>query len=105
MRRLEFTRRTVRTITGRARNPAEAAMHLAHVARERHRLQQERQSLEKRIRKIEARLTSIAGTESRLTPVLQGSAASPAQRVADLVRAVAAPPPPPISVGEMTLQY
>ena len=104
MRRLEFTRRTVRTITGRARNPAEAAMHLAHFARERHRLEQERDSLAKRIRKIEARLTSIAGTQTKLTPVLYGGAPAPEVRARPAVgRAdvVAAPPP----WAEVTLQY
>jgi hypothetical protein len=70
MRRLEYTRR-IRSVPGRARNTAEAAMYLAHVTRERHRLQQERTSLEKRIRRIEKRLTMIADTEGKLVPALQ----------------------------------
>ena len=99
MRRLEFTR-MIRTVPGRARNSAETAMYLAHVVRERHRLEQERQSLEKRIRRIEARLTSIAGAETKLAPALQPAAT--------VTAAVARPPRatvPPLELGEVTLQY
>jgi hypothetical protein len=98
MRRLEYTR-TIRAIPGRARTTAEAAMYLAHVARERHRLEQERHSLEKRIRRIEARLTTIAGAETKLTPALlpgPGRAAvGPVPRAPGL----------PAEIGEITLRY
>jgi hypothetical protein len=102
MRRLEYTRR-IRSGPARARNSAEAAMYLAHVTRERHRLQQERTSLEKRIRRIEKRLTMIADTEGKLVPALQPGALEaphplPMARVA---RTVAVRPDP----MEMTLQY
>ena len=102
MRRLEFTR-MIRTLPGRARNSAETAMYLAHVVRERHRLEQERQSLEKRIRRIEARLTSIAGAETKLAPALQPGApqGSPVPAVVRTPRARV----PAFEVGEVTLQY
>jgi chromosome segregation ATPase len=101
MRRLEFTR-IVRALPGRARNSAETAMYLAHVVRERHRLEQERQSLEKRIRRIEARLTSIVEAETKLTPALQAGGVT--QRP---VRAVHTPRAldPAFEVGHVTLQY
>jgi hypothetical protein len=92
-------------VPGRARNTAEAAMYLAHVARERHRLQQERTSLEKRIRRIERQLTLIAGTEGKLVPALQPATAAvePCQppSMAHTVRAAAAH----AGVMEITLQY
>ena len=103
MRRLEYTR-IVRTLPGRTRNSAETAMYLAHVVRERHRLEQERRSLEKRIRRIEARLTSMAGMETKLAPTLQAGGpaqASPARTVARQPRAAV----PSFEVGEVTLQY
>ena len=102
MRRLEFTR-IVRTLPGRARNSAESAMYLAHVVREKHRLEQERQSLEKRIRRIEARLTSIAGAETKLAPALQVGAVTPRSPVPAVrtPRALV----PPFAAGEVTLQY
>ncbi len=97
MRRLEYTR-TVRAVPGRTRNTAEAAMFLAHVVRERHRLEQERRSLEKRIRRINARLTSIAGTETKLGPSLRPE---PTGRAAATVSRPGLPP----EIGEVTLQY
>ena len=103
MRRLEITR-MIRTLPGRARNSAEAAMYLAHVVRERHRLEQERQSLEKRIRRIEARLTTMAGMETKLAPALPAvgaPAGSPAGTVARPPRA----PVPRYDAGAVTLQY
>jgi hypothetical protein len=69
-KRLEYTRR-LRSVPGRARNAAEAVMHLAHVTRERHRLEQERVSLERRMQTISARLAAIAGAETRLVPLIQ----------------------------------
>ena len=104
MRRLEYTRR-IRSAPARARNSAEAAMVLAHVTRERHRLQQERTSLEKRIRRIERQLTLIADAEGKLVPVLQSvtPAVSGCQPlpVARVARSAAAQ-----SGGmEITLQY
>ena len=103
MRRLEFSR-MIRTLPGRARNSAEAAMYLAHVVRERHRLEQERQSLEKRIRRIEARLTSMAGMETKLAPALQPGAATQGPPVPTVARTHRAPVSP-FEVGEVTLQY
>jgi hypothetical protein len=70
MRRLEFTR-VVRGRVAHARNAAEAVMHLAQFARERHRLQQEREVLTKRLLRIDARLTEIVGSETRLAPMAQ----------------------------------
>jgi hypothetical protein len=103
MRRLEFSR-MIRTLPGRARNSAEAAMYLAHVVRERHRLEHERRSLEKRIRRIEARLTSIAGAETKLTPALQPAGATPAPPVRATARTPRAPMPG-LEAGQVTLQY
>ena len=80
-------------------------MYLAHVSRERHRLQQERSSLEKRIRRIERQLTLIADAEGKLVPAIQ--AVTPAGDmthplpVARAARPAAAAP----GVMEMTLQY
>ncbi len=100
MRRLEYTR-AVRAVPGRARNTAEAAMYLAHVVRERHRLEQERRSLEKRIRRIDARLTSISGTETKLGPSLRSAPAGHAPASAR----PASRPGLPLESGEVTLQY
>jgi hypothetical protein len=102
MRRLEYTR-IVRTLPGRARNSAETAMYLAHVVRERHRLEQERQSLEKRIRRIEARLTTIVGAETKLAPALQAGGKTPPS-AAPAVRTARARVPA-FEMGEVTLQY
>jgi hypothetical protein len=91
MKRLDYTR-PIRSAPGRARNAAEAVMVLASVARERHRLQQERRSLAKRMHRIDARLTAIAGTETRLVPTIQ-------------VPAPAREAPLPRGVTQVTLQY
>jgi septal ring factor EnvC (AmiA/AmiB activator) len=108
MRRLEFTR-VIRTLPGRARNSAETAMYLAHVVRERHRLEQERQSLGRRIRRIEKQLTTIAEAETKLTPALQrGSLAADAPADAPAARPTAPTRRPLMSafeVGDVTLQY
>lgn len=109
MKRLECIRRfrSVRGVAGQARNAAEAVMVLAHVARERHRLEQERRSLGKRLTRIDARLTEIAGTEMRLVPTIQ---AMP-HRPADAESAVVVPVPVrvraalPAGVTQVTLQY
>ena len=109
MKRLEIVRRfrSVRGVAGQARNAAEAVMVLAHVARERHRLEQERRSLGKRITRIDARLTEIAGTEMRLVPTIQAmphrpSDAEPSPSMPVPVRARA---PLPAGVTQVTLQY
>ena len=99
MRRLEYTR-TIRAVPGRARNTLEAAMFLAHVVRERHRLEQERRSLEKRIRRIDARLTSIAGAETKLTPGLRAGANERDRALPPASRSAM-----PLEIGEVTLQY
>ena len=100
MKRLEFTR-SMRGVGARshARNATEAVMVLAHVTRERHRLEQERRSLEKRMRRIEHRLTQIAGTETKLVPVIASGRQEP---VADQRRPAAAPGS---SGDEIMLQY
>ena len=104
MRRLEYTRR-IRSVPSRARNTAEAAMYLAHVTRERHRLQQERTSLEKRIRRIEKQLTVIADAEGKLVPALQpATAAVEPSRPLPAAR-VARPPAADPGVMEITLHY
>jgi hypothetical protein len=98
MNRLEYTRRA-RNGPGRARTASEAVTVLAHVARERSRLEQERRSLERRLRRIDARLAAIVGTETRLVPIIQVGAAA---------RSTAAgKTPPPVRAGMMedTLQY
>ena len=109
MKRLEIVRRfrSVRGVAGQARNAAEAVMVLAHVARERHRLEQERRSLGKRITRIEARLTEISDTEMRLVPAIQAMPHRPAEPAAPVA---ATPPPPrrpllPAGVTQVTLQY
>ena len=111
MKRLESIRRfrSVRGVAGQVRNAAEAVMVLAHVARERHRLEQERRSLGKRLTRIDARLTEIAGTEMRLVPTIQAmphrpadSEPSPSLPVVVPVRARA---PLPAGVTQVTLQY
>jgi hypothetical protein len=104
MRRLEYTRK-IRSVPCRARNGAEAAMYLAHVTRERHRLQQERTSLEKRIRRIERQLTLIADAEGKLVPVLQS--VTPAVGVPQPLPVARAARPAAAASGvmEMTLQY
>jgi hypothetical protein len=110
MKRLEIVRRfrSVRGVAGQARNAAEAVMVLAHVARERHRLEQERRSLGKRLTRIDARLTEIAGTEMRLVPTIQ---AMPHRPAGPEPAAVAATMPPraraplPAGVTQVTLQY
>jgi hypothetical protein len=108
MKRLECIRRfrSVRGVAGQARNAAEAVMVLAHVARERHRLEQERRSLGKRLTRIDARLTEIAGTEMRLVPTIQ---AMP-HRQTDSESAVVPVPVRmraglPAGVTQVTLQY
>ena len=101
MRRLEFSR-MIRTLPGRARNSAEAAMYFAHVVRERHRLEQERQSLEKRIRLIEARLTSMAGMETKLSPTRQPAGASQGSTGPTAART---PRTPAFDIGAVTLQF
>ena len=112
MKRLECTRKfkSVRCFSGRARNVAEAVMHLANVARERHRLEQERQTLEKRLRGIADRMVAIADEESRLAPLVRGES----ERAAEARKPTPppAPPPPagrpaplPAGLSEMTLQY
>src|SRR3954447_3057706 len=109
MKRLEIVRRfkSVRGVAGQARNAAEAVMVLAHVARERHRLEQERHSLGKRLTRIDARLTEIAGTEMRLVPAIQAipyrpAGAAPPPAAAEPVRPRA---PLPAGVTQVTLQY
>jgi hypothetical protein len=110
MKRLEIVRRfkSVRGVAGQARNAAEAVMVLAHVARERHRLEQERRSLGKRLTRIDARLTEIAGTEMRLVPTIQAMPHRPADLEAPAVP-TAVPgrvrPPLPAGVTQVTLQY
>ncbi len=100
-KRLEYTRR-IRSVPGRARNAAEAVMHLAHVTRERHRLEQERVSLERRIQTIRARLVAIAGAETRLVPLIQPLPA----RDRPVLPAGATPVVPlPSGIMEVTLQY
>jgi hypothetical protein len=101
MRRLEFSR-MIRTLPGRARNSAEAAMYFAHVVRERHRLEQERQSLEKRIRLIEARLTSMAGVETKLSPSLPSAGAAQGSTARTVPRSARTPG---FDAGTVTLQY
>jgi len=100
MKRLDYSRK-VRTVHAHARNAAEAVMFLAQFARERHRLHQERKSLERRMRKIEARLTEIAGTETRLVPVLQSGLRRPAVDGSGVAHAVVTPG----GVMNATLQY
>src|SRR3954468_9591293 len=109
MKRLEIVRRfrSVRGVAGQARNAAEAVMALAHVARERHRLEQERNSLGKRLTRIDERLTEIAGKEMRLGPTIQAipqrpSGAGPAPAAPPAVRPRA---PLPAGVTQVTLQY
>jgi hypothetical protein len=107
MKRLEYVRR-IRSVPAHAtaRNAAEAVMVLAHVARERHRLQQERRSLGKRIDRIEARLIEIAGAERRLVPVIQALPATAAIEAAE--SPAVSPPrraPLPAGVTQVTLQY
>jgi hypothetical protein len=110
MKRLEIVRRfrSVRGVAGQARNAAEAVMVLAHVARERHRLEQERRSLGKRLTRIDARLTEIAGTEMRLVPTIQAmpyrpaDSEPPAVPIAVPVRARSLLP---AGVTQVTLQY
>ena len=104
MRRLEYTRR-IRSVPCRARNGAEAAMYLAHVTRERHRLQQERTSLEKRIRRIERQLTLIADAEGKLVPAIH--AITPAGDVTHPLPLARAARPAAAESGamEITLQY
>lgn len=102
MNRLEYTRRG-RSGTTRVKSAAEAVMVLAHVARERIRLEQERRSLQRRLRRIEARLTAISGTETRLVPIIQVAPATAApSRPPAPGRATA---PTPTGVMEVTLQY
>jgi hypothetical protein len=102
-KRLDYPRR-IGSVPARVRNAAEAVMCLAHVARERHRLEQERVSLEHRMRRITARLTAIAGEETRLVPLIQCPArvppVPPVARVDAPIR-----DPLPSGLGEMTLQY
>jgi hypothetical protein len=110
MKRLEIVRRfkSVRGVAGQARNAAEAVMVLAHVARERHRLEQERRSLGKRLTRIDERLTEIAGTEMRLVPTIQAMPHRPADPEAPVVPIavpVRARPPLPAGVTQVTLQY
>jgi|SRR5690349_2414243 hypothetical protein len=113
MKRLESIRRfrSVRGVAGQVRNAAEAVMVLAHVARERHRLEQERRSLGKRLTRIEERLTEIAGTEMRLVPTIQAMPhrppdpdVSPSMPLAVAVP-VRARAPLPAGVTQVTLQY
>jgi len=112
MKRLECIRRfrSVRGVAGQARNAAEAVMVLAHVARERHRLEQERRSLGKRLTRIDARLTEIAGTEMRLVPAIQAMPHRPAESESAVVP-VPLPAPVrvraglPAGVTQVTLQY
>ena len=108
MKRLECIHRfrSVRGVAGQARNAAEAVMVLAHVARERHRVEQERHSLGKRLTRIDARLTEIAGTEMRLVPTIQAMPHRPADSESAVV------PVPvrvraglPAGVTQVTLQY
>lgn len=101
MRRLEFAR-TVRSARGRTGKAADAVMALAQVARERHRLQQERRGLEERLRRIDTRLTQIAGTETRLVPVIQRGMQ---RQDAPAAAAPLAAPAPPDRLAEVTLQY
>ena len=101
MNRLEYTRRG-RNGTARVKSAADAVMVLAHVARERIRLEQERRSLERRLRRIEARLKAISGTETRLVPIIQvGSGTAASSRPGAGRTAV----PMPAGVMEVTLHY
>ena len=102
MNRLEYTRRG-RSGTTRVKSAAEAVMVLAHVARERIRLEQERRSLHRRLGRIEARLMAITGAETRLVPIIQvgkGTAATSRPAAAGGARV-----PTPAGVMEVTLQY
>jgi hypothetical protein len=101
-RRLEFTR-PARAVPNQARNAAEAVMYLAHVTRERRRLEQERVSLERRIRRITARLVAIASIETRLVPMIQP--APPRPPAAAPRQAPSARQPSQTGGGEVTLQY
>jgi len=113
MKRLESIRRfrSVRGVAGQVRNAAEAVMVLAHVARERHRLEQERRSLGKRLTRIDARLTEIAGTEMRLVPTIQAMPHRPPESDASLPLPLPLPVPVraraplPAGVTQVTLQY
>jgi len=105
MKRLEYTRR-IRTVPGHVRNAAEAVMYLAHVARERYRLEQERKSLAKRIQRIEVRLTQISGTETKLVPAMQASPQRPGDVDVPLPAPMAVRPRLlPAGVTQVTLQY
>jgi hypothetical protein len=110
MKRLEYTRR-VRTYTGHGRGAGDFVNQLAHMSRERHRLDQERKTLMRRIRRIGARLEAIATAEARLLPRIQQEA----ERAKDAAAAQAAAQPAVaplrhesglhVSAGEMTLLY
>jgi hypothetical protein len=76
-------------------------MALAQVTRERHRLEQERRGLERRMRKIDSRLTQIAGTETKLVPVIQPGMRRPGDPQGGRIGTTPATEP----LAEVTLQY
>jgi hypothetical protein len=108
MKKLEFERPRTRSLRSHARNPADAVMVLAQVARERHRLGQERQSLVKRMKRIEERLSAITATETKLVPMIRiDKLGSVIATDTPATAACVAPPPrqAPAYAGGMTLQY
>lgn len=110
MKRLEYARR-VRTFTGHGRTAGDFVNQLAHMSRERHRLDQERKTLMRRIRRIDARLEAIAATEAKLLPRIQQEAERVKEAAA--ARPAAQPAVAPfrhesalhVGPGEMTLLY
>jgi hypothetical protein len=102
MRRLEFTRpgRNAATLP---RNAGEAVTQLAHLARERQRLQQERATLMRRIRRIDTRLRAIAATETRLMPLIHAEVQ--AKSAGEATTPTRKPVVLPAGMGEVTLRY
>jgi hypothetical protein len=105
VKRLEYRRR-IRSVPGHARNAAEAVMYLAHVARERHRLEQEQNSLVKRISRIRARLARIAGAETKLVlPIHPGARPSEAPPLPPAAVERAPALPLPAGITQVTFTY
>lgn len=77
---------------------------LAHMAREKQRLEQERGNWEKRIQRIEFRLKQISAAEARLIPKVQLAVPDALPKKPALLAAGTRSPLPP-GFRELTVQY
>jgi hypothetical protein len=104
LKRIEHIRK-VRTAPFQGKTATAVVTVLAHMARERQRLEQERGNWEKRIQRIEFRLKQLSAAEARLIPMVQLGAVSDAPPKKPALLAAGTRNPLPPGFKELTLQY